>query len=116
MPRTNSIIGAIVLIFLFTCGSLSGRNLETYSAEALNDLYEELYQQASSTNSIAELPALDSIVKLTNGTKYAVVIWDAKTIHNKATFSALLSVSIPNDDQKLIFYASEVSFSNSTGI
>lgn len=96
---------------------LFGRNLDSLSYEDYQNMYYDLYEQATSTTNLEEGLPPDSIVKLTNGTKYAVVIWDAKTIDdNRASFNAILSVSIPNDDQKLIFFAKGISFSNKGGI
>ncbi len=97
-------------------GCLQARGLHTHATQDLQELYQELKEQASTVSNLEELPPSDSIVKLTNGTKYAIVIWDTKTLKDKATFNALLSVSIPGDNQKLLFYGEQIGFSNKAGI
>lgn len=116
-PLTSSNLRWLIIILLTLYAFASfGRNLHTYSDGDLEGLYKELYEQASSTSNLETLPVADSIVKLTNGTKYAIVIWGAQTKKDKASFNALLSISIPGDNQKLLFYGEQVSFSNKVGI
>jgi len=59
---------------------------------------------------------VDSVLKLVNNTKYAVALWGTKIKKDSAYFDALLSVKLPEDGQRLDFYARHISFSNSGGI
>lgn len=113
--NTSGLLRLLLILAVFIASNTFGRNLNR-SDDDLEQLYKELYEQASSASNLETLPVADSIVKLTNGTKYAIVIWDCKTEKDKASFNALLSVSIPGDAQKLLFYGEQVSFSNKVGI
>lgn len=78
--------------------------------------YRALHKRAIEVDSLTQLPPSDSIVKLVNGTKYAVVIWDTHSEADYAYFSAMLSVSIPSSNQKLLFVGERIPFSNGSGI
>lgn len=118
MTFTNTFNLSRLILILFTLFTFLswGRNLKSNSSEELSDLYQELKAQATAVSNLVELPPPDSVVKLTNGTKYAIVVWDTQTEQDKASFNALLSVSIPGGNQKLLFYGEQVSFSNKVGI
>lgn len=78
--------------------------------------YHALNRRANELDSLSQLPPQDSIVKLVNGTKYAVVIWDSHTEPDNAYFSAMLSVSVPSSNQQLLFVGERIPFSNGSGI
>lgn len=109
---------AIAMLCAFMCSlyKSEAKSLGSASIQELEMLYEELFQNAKTVSSLETLPNLDSVVKLTNGSKYAIVIWNTHVEKNKATFNALLAIKIPSDDQKLIFYGENITFSNKVGI
>lgn len=106
-------IALAFVICLFLTGKTASRPWEIADK---TEAYALLSEHAKIIERLAEPPVPDSIVKLVNGTKYAVVIWDSKVDKGNAYFSAMLSVSIPSSDEKLIFAAERIPFSNSSGI
>lgn len=109
------IVTFISLVFLYSLSFAESPLL--FSPEILSEIE---HAPSRTIYNIAEIESqdvgVDSVLKLVNNTKYAVALWGTKIKKDSAYFDALLSIKLPEDGQRLDFYAHHISFSNSGGI
>lgn len=104
------------LLLLFLLLLFQTRVWAAVPLDDIEGLYQHLSPRAVLLDSLTSFSPSDSIVKLANGTKYAVVIWNTHAEASNAFFNAMLAVSIPTSNQKLIFMGENIPFSNGSGI